>query len=183
MTLGRVPEAIAAGKKAIKLDPLKSSPWGNLAHYLTFTRDFPAAHEAIRRALEISPEDPFELNVLGVLQLVEGNVQDALATFRRSGLEIGRLYGIAMAAYTLKEPKASQQALDELIAKHAADAAYQIADVYAWRGEKAPAFEWLERSYAQQEGGLTTIKFDPLVDSLRGDPRYKALLRKLKLPE
>jgi Flp pilus assembly protein TadD len=183
MVLGRVPEAIAAGKKAIELDPLKSSLWGNLARQLTFTRDFAAAHEAIRRALEISPEDPFELNALGVLQLVEGNAQDALATFRRSGLEFARLYGIALAAYTLKEPKASQQALDELIAKHAAEAAYQVADVYAWRGEKAPAFEWLERSYAQQDGGLTTIKYDPLVDSLRGDARYRALLRKLKLPE
>jgi tetratricopeptide (TPR) repeat protein len=183
MTLGRVSEAIAVGKKAIELDPLRSSPWGNLARYLTFTRDFPAAHEAIRRALEISPEDPYELDGLGVLQLVEGKAQDALATFRRSGLEPARLYGIAMAAYTLKEPKASQQALDELIAKHAAEAAYQVADVYAWRGEKAPAFEWLERSYAQQDGGLRGIKYDPLVDLLRGDPRYKALLRKMKLPE
>jgi hypothetical protein len=45
------------------------------------------------------------------------------------------------------------------------------------------AIHWLERSSAQQEGGLTTIKFDPLGDLLRGDPRYKALLRKLKLPE
>jgi hypothetical protein len=68
-------------------------------------------------------------------------------------------------------------------AKHGAEAPYQVADVYAWRGEKAPAFEWLERSYSQQDGSLTTIKFDPLVDLLRGDPRYKALLRKLKLPE
>ena len=183
LTLGRIPEAIAARKKAIELDPLKSSPWGNLARHLTFTRDFPAAHEAIRRALEISPEDPFELNALGVLQLVEGNAQDALATFRRSGLEFARLYGVAMAAYTLKDPKASQQALDELIAKHGAEAPYQVADVYAWRGEKAPAFEWLERSFAQRDGGLTTIKYDPLVDSLRGDARYRAMLRKLKLPE
>ena len=183
MTLGRVPEAIAAAKKGIELDPLKSSPWGNLTRYLYFTRDFTAAHEAIRRALEISPEDPFELNALSVLQLVEGRAQDALATFRRNGLEIGRLYGIAMAEHTLGDAKASQQALDELTAKYAAEAAYQVAEVYAWRGEKAPAFEWLERSYAQQEGVLTTIKFDPLVDSLRGDPRYKAFLRKMKLPE
>jgi TolB-like protein/cytochrome c-type biogenesis protein CcmH/NrfG len=181
-TLGRLPEAIAAAKKAIELDPLKSVPWQNLAFYLLFTRDYPAAHEASRRALEISPESPFALKHLGTLQLLEGKAQEALATFRGINFEVFRLYGIAMAEHTLKDPKASQQALDELIAKHAAEAAYQVADVYAWRGEKDKAFEWLERAFAQRDGGLLSIKFDPMMDSLVGDARYKAFLRKMKLP-
>jgi serine/threonine-protein kinase len=76
----------------------------------------------------------------------------------------------------------SQQALDELIAKDAQYAAYQIAEVFAWRGEKDQAFEWLERAYRQRDGGLSSIKGDPLLKSLRADPRFNALLRKLKLP-
>jgi serine/threonine-protein kinase len=59
----------------------------------------------------------------------------------------------------------------------------EVAEVYAWRGEKNKAFEWLERAYVQRDGGLTDIKFDPRLDSLRADPRYKAFLRKMKLPE
>jgi hypothetical protein len=43
--------------------------------------------------------------------------------------------------------------------------------------------EWLERAYAQRDGALPNIKFVPTLDSLRSDPRYSALLRKLKLPE
>jgi serine/threonine-protein kinase len=70
-----------------------------------------------------------------------------------------------------------------MVAKYAGDGAFQIAEVYAWRGEKNSAFEWLERAYAQRDGGLADIKIDPLLDSLRGDPRYKALLRTMKLPE
>jgi TolB-like protein len=182
-TLGRLPEAIAAEKKAIELDPLRGGPWANLALYLSFTRDFAGAHEAIRRAIEISPESPLVLNSLAVLQLLESNAQDALATFRRNGVEYFRLYGIAMAEHTLKDPKASQQALDELIAKDAADAAYQVAEAYAWRGEKDKSFEWLERAYKQRDDGLTDTKRDPLVDSLRSDSRYKALLRRMNLPE
>ena len=75
----------------------------------------------------------------------------------------------------------SQQALDELIGKHAADSAYQVAEIYAWRGEKDKAFEWLERAYQQRDGGLCEMKVDPLLASLHGDPRFKAVLHKMNL--
>jgi TolB-like protein len=182
-TLGRLPEAIAATRKVTELDPLLAAGWEHLAQYLTITRDFAAAHEASRRALEISPESTFALNTLGWLQLSESKAQDALATFRKVDEEVFRLYGTSMAAHSLRDPKQSQQALEELIAKNAADSAYQIADVYAWRGENDQAFAWLNRAYAQRDGGLTQVKFDPLLGSLRSDPRYSAFLRKMKLPE
>jgi hypothetical protein len=88
-----------------------------------------------------------------------------------------------MAEHTLKDPKESQQALDQLIAKNAQGAAYQIAEVFAWRGESTKAFEWLARAYSQRDAGLASIKSDPLLNSLRADPRFDALRRKLKLPE
>jgi serine/threonine-protein kinase len=120
---------------------------------------------------------------LGVLQLLEGRAQDALSTYRRVDDDGFRLYGISMAEYTLGHAKASQHALDEAIAKHASDSAYQIAEARGWRGEKDSAFAWLERAYSQGDGGLAETKIDPLLESLRGDPRYKALLHKLNLPE
>ena len=88
-----------------------------------------------------------------------------------------------MAEYTLGHADQSQQALDQAIATHAQDSAYQVAEVYAWRGEKDKAFGWLERAYQQQDGGLTAIKYDPLLAGLRGDIRYHALLRKINLPD
>jgi hypothetical protein len=45
------------------------------------------------------------------------------------------------------------------------------------------AFEWLQRAYMQRDGGLVEIKVDLLLADLRSDPRYKALLRKMNLPE
>ena len=76
--------------------------------------------------------------------------------------------------------------LDDLrgmIAKHAGDMAYQVGDVYAWRGEKDKAFEWLERAYQQRDSGLNGIAYDPLLAGLQGDSRYGALLKKLKLAD
>ncbi len=181
--LGRLPEAIAVGRRATEIDPLSAIAWSNLGQYLTFHGDYPAAHEALRRCLEINPESSFGGHHVAILQLLEGNAVEALATARKIGIEAFRLTDVAMAEHSLGHAKESQQALDELIAKHASDGAYQVAEAFAWRGEKDKAFEWLERAYQQRDGGLSEVKVDLLLDRLHGDPRFKALLKKMNLPE
>ncbi|HEY2534350.1 MAG TPA: TIR domain-containing protein [Xanthobacteraceae bacterium] len=181
--LDRLPEAIAAQKKAAELDPLSSLPLENLGYVYAASGDYAAAAAALGRAIEIEPTAVFALNNLATLRLLQGRAQEALEVFRKIDFDVFRLLGTAMAEHTLKSPKASQQALDEVIAKDAQDAAYQIAEVFAWRGESTKAFEWLERAYSQRDAGLVTVKADPLLKSLHADPRFDALLRKLKLPE
>jgi TolB-like protein/Flp pilus assembly protein TadD len=181
--LGRLPEAIAAQKKSIELDPLSSHAWENLGSYEMFSKDFDAADAALRRALEIQPDSAFGLYHLGTLRLLEGDAADALAIFRKIEDEAFRLVGVSMAEHTLGNAKESQRALDALTAKHALEAAYQIAEAHAWRGEKDKAYEWLERAYAQRDGGLSNIKIDLLLDGLRDGPRYEALMRKMNLPQ
>jgi hypothetical protein len=120
---------------------------------------------------------------MAILWLLEGNAAEALATSRRIGVAFFRLTDVTMAEHRLGHAKESQQALDELIAEHASDGAYQVAEALAWRGEKDKAFEWLERAYNQRDGGLSEVKVDLLLDRLHGDPRFKALLKKINLPE
>jgi len=181
--LGRLPEAIAVGRRATEIDPLSAIAWSNLGLYLTFDRDYPAADEALRRCLEINPESSFGGHHVSILRLLEGNAAEALATARKIGIEFFRLTDVAMAEHSLGHPMESQRALDELIAKHASDGAYQVAEALAWRGEKDKAFEWLERAYRQRDGGLAEVKVDLLLDRLHGDPRFRALLKKMNLPE
>jgi TolB-like protein/Tfp pilus assembly protein PilF len=181
--VGRLPQAIAAAQKATDLEPLSSEAWRRLGTLLIRNRHFAAAQQALRRALEIEPESTQVLFVLAELQLLEGNAIEALAAFREVDNEGFRLWGIAMAEHTLDHAAESQQALNELIAKHTHGYSFEIAQVYAWRSEKDKAFEWLERSYQQREGDLVYIKDDELLAPMRGDPRYKALLRKMNLPE
>jgi serine/threonine-protein kinase len=68
------------------------------------------------------------------------------------------------------------------VAKDGEAAALQIAEVRAFRGEKDEAFAWLERAYALRDPGLTEMKGDPLLRGLEADPRYAALLKKMRLP-
>jgi hypothetical protein len=90
---------------------------------------------------------------------------------------------LPLAFHALGRRSESDAALAALKSKYAGEMAYQIAEVHAFRGEADLAFEWLERAYDQRDGGLGDIKGDRLVRGLAGDPRYRALLRKLKLPE
>jgi TolB-like protein len=181
MCVGRLDEAVATYRKAIEQNPLDDAAWTSLGVALTALGKTPAAYDALRHALAIR-STPATNYVLASLQLLDGKARESLATSQAIAYLGHRNLVAAMAEHTLGDAKASQQALDQFIATDAANDAYQIAEVYAWRGEKDKAFEWLERAYRQMDGGLTIIKIDPLFASLRTDPRFTALLRKLNFP-
>jgi TolB-like protein/Tfp pilus assembly protein PilF len=182
-SLGRRPQAIAAQKKTTELDPMSSNAWDNLGYFYAAAGDYAPADEALGRALQIDPTAASALADLGILRLLQGRGEAALVAFRKVDQERYRLTGIAMAEHTLGHAKESQQALDESTARHAQEDAYEIAEAFAWRGEKDRAFEWLERAYGQLDAGLGLIKNDPLLKSLHADPRFNALLRRMNLPE
>jgi tetratricopeptide (TPR) repeat protein len=141
------------------------------------------AREILNRSLEISPEQSYTADWIVMSLLLDGHPQEALAGTSRASLEIFRLQGAALAHHSLGHAQESQQLLDELIVKYAYSAAYQIARIYAWRGEKDRAFEWLDRARAQRDGGLTIVMVDPLLRGLRSDARYHSLLRAINLPD
>jgi serine/threonine protein kinase/tetratricopeptide (TPR) repeat protein len=180
---GKIPQAITAMKKAIDLDPLSGYAWANVGLFQTATDDYPAARQSIERALAISPTADSLHFALGQLDLLQGRLTEAQAEFQKQSTEANRRMGVAMVEFANGHDKQSQSALKELIAKNAGDMAYQVAEIYAWRGEKDKAFEWLERAYQQRDSGLNGIAWDPLLSRLKGDPRYGALLTKLELSD
>jgi Flp pilus assembly protein TadD len=177
--LGRFPEAIDALRTATKLNPLSSSAWDDLGLVFMASRDYRGARQAFGRELEIQPEDPYALDNLGNLQLITGDATEALATYRKISEPALRNTGMAMAEYSLGHEQQSQQAL----AKGAQGFASQIADVFAWRQQKDEALAWLERAHKQHDGGLAELNTDVLLASLHDDPRFKALRRRINLPD
>ncbi len=182
MALGRVPEAIDTARKATELDPLSAMAWAGLGRALHAAGQYPAARKAIEHALEISPDSDLANYQMGKNYLLQADPGAALIAFKRSGLGY-RTTGIAMAEYSLGHEALSLQALEQEADNVDHHAAYQVAVAYAWRGEKGKAFEWLDRAFALNDGGLSFLKSDPLMAGLVTDPRYAALLKKLGLPE
>ncbi len=181
-TLGRVPEAIAATRRAIEADPLSALAWQSLGLYLYSSGHMSESRQALERSFEINPEGTYIHWHLGVLELLTSHPAAAMEHFRQLKASDLRLAGAAIAQHALGHGREAHAALDELIRTLSGEAADQIAEIYAWFGEPDQAFEWLNRAFEQRDGGISDIKTDPLFASLRQDPRYVAMLRKLALP-
>jgi serine/threonine protein kinase/TolB-like protein len=182
--LGKLPEAIATEQKALALDPLSAEICMRLAYFFVANRQLAQARPLYEKALAIAPNSELARFHLGELALLENQPEQALAVFRQSEREPRGLAGQAEAQYSLGHRDVSRRFLEQLIAKYANSAAAQIAQVYAWEGDQDRAFEWLEKCYTQHDAGLVFIKVEPGLRGLdRNDPRYKALLQKMKLPE
>jgi TolB-like protein len=180
-TFGRLAEAIAMLHKALALDPLSEPAWHALALLLGNTGQLSEARVAARRLAEVDPAGS-DWAFGADADLFGGRTREALEGYQREPGPIG-LMGQAMAEHSLGHAAESQRALDKLIKDKSESMAYQIAAVYAWRHENDKAFEWLEQAYLRHDGGLGYVTYDRYLANLRTDPRYTALLRKLKLPE
>jgi adenylate cyclase len=180
--LGRVDEGIDLHRQSIALDPV--SPDG---HY-RLGRAFYSAHRldeaavSLQMALSLSPGRVAAQYFLGLVRLAQGDAQAALAAMGQESADVYRLTGTALVQHVLGDAGASDAALKELIEKWAAEAAYQVAEIYAFRGEIDHAFDWLEQAYDERDSGLTNMLVDPLVAYLHDDPRWKPLLDKMGLP-
>ena len=182
LTLGRIKESIDLANKAIERDPLRPGSYVNLGLNLLADNRDAEAEAAFRKALELEPDGVAFHQLLGLALLLQGKTDAALREGRQETDEVWRLLNLSLVFHALGRRGESDAALAALKGKFAEGAAYQIAEVHAFRGEADLAFEWLERAYVQRDGGLAEIKGDRLMRGIVGDPRYKAFLRKLKLP-
>ena len=177
--LGLLPQALATARRAVDVDPLSGEAWETLAGILRNDGQLAAAREAILRTEQLKPRAVHSGNRLAEVELLGGHPDQAMVIAARTRFpEIM----ISLAAYTLGRQDESQRALDTLIRKYPDILAYQIGEAYAWRGDADQAFAWFDRACAQHDGGLSSLKVDPLVFKVRSDPRYAALLAKVGLP-
>ena len=180
--LGRFDQALQLGRRAVDLDPLNASGWENLGEIEFYNGQLDEAAADCKKALGLNPDVPPGPFYLILIYIMQGRPQDALPEIERVRPDSlrGGLYAITY--YALGRKKESNEALKESIAKHHASEAYGIAAVYAFRNQSDEAFEWLDRAYAQRDGGLIETKVDPRLKSLHSDPRYVAFLKKLNFP-
>jgi TolB-like protein/DNA-binding winged helix-turn-helix (wHTH) protein/Flp pilus assembly protein TadD len=180
--LGRQDEAIELYRQVVSLDPLRARSYSSLGAELYTAGQYGEALATLHKALELNPQKEGDHILCGLILLLQGHPQQALTEVELEPGEVWKPFGRALAYQALGRSQDSVSALNQLIIKHHQDSAYQVADVYAYRGETDKAFEWLLRAYQQRDGGMLFVKRDPLLRSLHHDPRYADVLRKMRLP-
>lgn len=134
------------------------------------------------KAAELQPTGAGNHRWQVLIAAQRGDGETALREAQLEPDEGYRRFELAVAQYVVGDRQAADAALADLMAKAREGFAYQIAEVYAVRGEKDKAFEWLQISFDDRDAGMLSLLVDPLVRGLHDDPRYKNFLAKLGLP-
>ena len=181
--MGHFDEAAELAQRAVARDPLYAWNYQQLAGVYYFSARLADAEVANRKALELSPTDAALRSYLVWTLLARGEPAAALAEMERQTEDRYRQIALPLALDALGRVSDADRELAVLQGKYAGNSAYWIAVTYANRRDLSKAFAWLDRAYQQREQYLSGMRWDPLLRNLRSEPRYRAFLRKMKLPE
>jgi len=186
--LGRADEAALMAKRAHEIDPLSSVISVNLSETYQNQNDHNASIENSLKVIELDPNYPSARRALGESYLKQGRNAEAIANLEKS-VELSKRDSVALAylgyGYGVVGKRAEATAivkeLEEKYARRESVGRY-VAAVYAGLGDKDKAFEWLEKDF-QSKGDLADSRWQIPFESLRDDPRFKDLLKRMGLPE
>jgi adenylate cyclase len=185
---GRFDEALANEKKALELDPLNPLLNTDLAWFYYLARRYHEATAQIRSTLELNPNSAFAHNVEGWCLIAKGNTAEARAEFQKATTLDDLPWYLASVGYTcavLGDRTQAGQILRELedLSKKRYVSPSNVATVYLGLGEKEKAFDWLDKAFEDRDPVLWWIKSDQLYDSVRDEPRFRALTQKISALE
>jgi serine/threonine protein kinase/Flp pilus assembly protein TadD len=185
--MARTDEALKEIHRAFELDPLSIIINTNVAWINYFARQYDQAINQFRKTLDMDPNYAVAHMRLGESYIQKKMYQDALSELQRAVslspesmdvlAELGYAYGVAGQRSEAEKvlAKLSEYAKDRYVSS------YDLAVLYLGLGQKDRALDLLDKAYEERASYLAFLMGDPRVDSLRLEPRFKALMTKLKL--
>ena len=189
LILARLDEAIAESQRAAELDPLSPLIRSAVAYLFYANHRYDLAIRHYQRAIEIDPSQYFPYLWMTRNYLVTGMNDEALASAEKAhqlagelSEVVGNLAGAYLAAGKLERAREIRKKLDEQLICGKNVPPFYLAWISLASGEIDSAFAWLERAVEERNLHATLSLNDPVLDNLRADPRYYALLRKMNFP-
>lgn len=187
--IGKPDEALPYAKRAYELEGLWPNSLANLAEAYADVRQYDQAIELYLKAIEMDPNFAPAHAQLGRVYLKKGMFEDAIKELQKakdldnSPERQGRFAWLAYAYAASGKREEAHKMLDELkgTARQRYIPPYNFALIYAGLGDKDQAFAWLEKAYEEHAQQLAFLKSQSLFDSLRSDPRFTDLLRRVNL--
>jgi serine/threonine-protein kinase len=181
--LGRSDAAIAAARHAVALDPLNADAYFNLGAIRLMGRRYDEAKVAGQQGLALDPTRLRGIALLGMAEYLLGNFERA-----RSICESKQQFWVEQMCLSLVYEKlgrhdAAAGMLAKVRFRFGDTGAYGYTYVYAQWGDIANALNWLEDAYRLRDNDLMYLRSDPLMDPLRKEPRFQAVMKELKFPD
>jgi adenylate cyclase len=174
-------KAIDYVNRAIELDPLRPIFYSNQGANLTYANRFNEAISFYKKALEVNPQFQRAHMYIARIYLLQGKTKLALEELNLEPIPIFKEYGLALAYHASGMKKQADETFAKFINTYQNEWAYLIAEIYAFRGEKDKAFEWLNIALSRKDSWLVWLKDDPLLKNLENDIRHKEFLKKMNL--
>ncbi len=184
----RFDEAIAEMEKALELDPFSLIINCDFGWVLYYARQYDRAIEVLEKTLEMDPNFVSAHSFLGRVYLQKSMYKEALSEFQKEKdpsrgwmQNVETLFGIAYMRTSKK--KEAQQILDSMIERTKQEyvSPYHIALLCFTLGEDDLGFEWLDKAYKERDHWLLYLNAEPMFDTVRSDPRFTKLLKKIGL--
>jgi TolB-like protein/Tfp pilus assembly protein PilF len=185
MHMGRPDEAMVWVKRALELDPFNAKVQSFYAIDLLYVRRYDDAISAARTALRLQADAPVARSALHDAFFQKGMYDEVLALDRERVANYPELKEALERGYAEAGYAGAQKRLADLLAARFAKPggirAADLANFYLYAREKEHALEWLERGYEERDASMPYLGL-PLYDSLRPDPRFQDILRRMGLP-
>jgi len=188
MAMGQVQDSFAQIQKARQLDPLSISINFSLGWRLYMARQYDRAIAQLRDTLEMDPSYELPHLVVGQAYEQKGDFASAIPELRKA-VELSHATPLMVSALAHAYARAgdkteAEKLLAELVAESNKQyvSPYYLAVVYVGLGRDQQAMDWLEKAFADRSNGLVFLKVEPELDSLRANPRFIALQKKLGFP-
>jgi len=185
-TSGRHDEAIDQARLAVMLDPMSPVINQLLGFIYYYARQYDEAIEQSRRTLELDEQFAYVYQIIYLSYLQKGMIPEAVGAFEKMLVESGSMTLVEEfdAAYkTSGYEGCVRWIIDNMdrwnYVTYLRPFIYAMA--YAEIGEKDKSFDWLEEAYKVNSRMITTMGVEPALDSLRSDPRFDELLKKVGL--
>ncbi len=183
--MGRLDEAMSELKRAQELDPLSLQINVNMGTLLSVMHQYERAIKQLKKTLEIDQDFYPAHYALGCAHIQTGDFDEAIAEFEQvrrveedSHIALGYIGHAYAREGKVAEAEAVLRELKELSERQYISP-YSIALIYIGLGQKDKTFEWLEKTYEDQNDMLVWIRIAPEVDNLRADPRFRNLMSRV----
>lgn len=181
--LGQLQQSVGLYRKAIATDPLRADWFNNLSVALAAKGDFDEAEQAIRKTIELQPDYPGAYLQLSDIEFLRGEVKAAMRDAGKETDPDARAFALASVKQVNHDAGMADAALHDYIEHYGNTQPFNVADLYALRGQPDEMFQWLQRARGPNGAVLAAnLLDDPLALRYKTDPRFAALCKQLGLP-